>query len=139
MTTHGAFVRILLLLSLFLSSVTASAQGVEDVSILQLIATPEKFDGKMILVIGFLRLEHEGNVLYLHEDDYKHGISKNGVWIVTTDEIRKRAAQLNMRYVLVKGTFKSSDKGHISPNSGSITNITNVELWPPEKGISRPK
>jgi len=36
------------------------AQQPTDVTLIQLIANPEKFDGKLIRVIGFLRLEFEG-------------------------------------------------------------------------------
>jgi hypothetical protein len=39
------------------------------------------FDGKLVRVIGFLRLEFEGNVLYLHREDYIHSILGNGVWV----------------------------------------------------------
>lgn len=35
------------------------------VSLIQLIANPEKYDGKQVAVVGFLRLEFEGNALYL--------------------------------------------------------------------------
>lgn len=34
---------------------------VEGVSLIQLIATPEQYHGKMIEVIGYLNLEFEGN------------------------------------------------------------------------------
>ena len=47
-------------------------QGVEQVSILQLIVTPERYDTKKVQVEGFLHLEFEGNALYLSENHYIH-------------------------------------------------------------------
>ena len=37
------------------------AEDPADVSLIQLIANPQMFDGKLVRVIGFLRLEFEGN------------------------------------------------------------------------------
>ena len=53
----------------------------ELVSLIQLISTPKAFDGADVQVIGFLRLEFEGNALYLHKEDFEQRISKNSVWV----------------------------------------------------------
>ncbi len=37
----------------------------ENTSLIRLIATPEKYDGKTIQVIGYLHLEFEGDAIYL--------------------------------------------------------------------------
>ena len=84
----------------------------DDVTLVRLIANPEKFDGKLIRVIGFLRLEFEGNVLYLHREDYDHAILGNGIWVDVTPEMMKQNESLNLSYVLLEGIFSSSDKGH---------------------------
>lgn len=39
-----------------------------DVSLVQLIANPGDFHGGLVRVIGFCRLEFEGNALYLHRE-----------------------------------------------------------------------
>ena len=106
----------------------------EQVSILQLIATPEKFDGKYISVVGFLRVEFEGNVLYLHQDDYEHHIYKNGVWVAFEPKAKESAENLNMHYVFVIGTFDAADEGHLSMASGSVKHISDLMIWPPKTG-----
>jgi hypothetical protein len=95
----------------------------------QLIANPQKFDGKLIRVIGFLRLEFEGNVLYLHREDYEYAISGDGIWVHVTPEIVKQSKTLNLKYVLLEGVFSSSDRGHMDMWSGSIKKIRRAELW----------
>ena len=47
-----------------------AAEMAEDVSMVQLIATPEKFDGKFVRVHGFLNLGFEGDSLYLHRETF---------------------------------------------------------------------
>lgn len=103
----------------------------ELVSLVRLIATPERYNGKAVLVVGFLRLEFEGNALYVHEEDYKRGITKNAVWVVRNAKVNDRADALNMHYVMLGGTLDASRHGPMDLFSGSLTNITSVTLWPP--------
>lgn len=98
-----------------------------EVSLVELIANPKDYDGKMVRVIGFVRLEFEGNSIYLHQDDYKHDITKNGLWIDATDDMRKRQARFDQKYVLIEGTFDAKMKGHMGLWSGSIVKITRCE------------
>jgi hypothetical protein len=101
---------------------------VQDVSLVNLIATPEKYHQRKIRVIGFLHLEFEGNCLYLHRDDFEYGMSKNAIWLnLTTKD--KELRRLSNEYVILEGTFESKMTGHMGMNSGSITNISRLELW----------
>ncbi len=101
-----------------------------DVSMVQLIANAQKYDGKLIRVIGFLRLEFEGNELYLHREDYEKAISKNGIWVDVYSEAMKQSKNLNMHYVLLEGIFGSNDLGEFS---GNIGKIRRAEIWPHER------
>jgi len=46
-----------------------------------------------------LRLEFEGDVLYLHREDYENAILGNGIWVSVTPALAKQKATLNMNYV----------------------------------------
>jgi hypothetical protein len=109
--------------------VTMSAPEPANVTLVQLIANPEKFDGKLVRVIGFLRLEFEGNVLYLHREDYDHAIFGNGIWVDVTPEMTKHREVLQMHYVLLEGIFNSKNRGHMGMWSGSLTKIQRAEAW----------
>jgi len=111
----------------------------DSVSIVQLIATPEKYDGKVVQVMGFLRLEFEGNAIYLHEDDYRHAILKNGLMVVTNPKIDMEADKLNLHYVLLEGTFHAHNHGNYGLNSGTITNITFANVSPTRSTDHRSK
>ena len=100
-----------------------------DVSLVQLIANSKDYDGKFVRVIGFVSLEFEGNGIYLHEEDYKHGISKNGLWIDATVDISKRKVEFDQKYVLLEGTFNAKETGHMGLWSGSIQQIKRFQVW----------
>jgi hypothetical protein len=112
-----------------LFAVQIKAEEPIDVTLVQLIANPEKFDGKLVRVIGFLRLEFEGNVLYLHREDYENAILGDGIWVDVTPEITKQSKTLNMHYVLLEGIFSSSDRGHMGMWSGTVKKIRRADLW----------
>lgn len=112
-----------------LLAVPVKAEEPVNVTLVQLIASPEKFDGKLIRVIGFLRLEFEGDVLYLHREDYEYAILGNGIWVEVTPEMTKRKAKLNMHYVLLEGIFSSKERGHMGMWSGTIKKIGRAEFW----------
>jgi hypothetical protein len=95
-----------------------------------LIVTPERFDGKVVLVEGFLHLEFESNALDLSENDYIHHLSKNALWVTRNSVINARYQRLNSHYVIIKGTFDAGNKGHMSMNSGSLKDITVADTWP---------
>src|ERR1035441_6823312 len=109
--------------------VPIQAQEPTNVTLVQLVANPEKFDGRLNRVIGFLRLEFEGNVLYLHREDYENAILGDGIWVDVTPAITKQSATLNMNYVLLEGVFSSSDRGHMGMWNGAIKQIRRVQLW----------
>jgi len=103
----------------------------ENVSLVKLIANPEKYDGKRIQVIGYLHLEFEGNAIYLHEEDFKHAISENSFWVDFSDKLTKKQdpKKFNDKYVIIIGTFKANDKGHMGMFGGTLDNIVRLDLW----------
>jgi len=123
--------KLIALVCIITALLVAPIQALEptNVTLVQLIANPEKFDGKLIRVIGFLRLEFEGDVLYLHREDYENALLGDGIWVDTTPEVTKQKAALNMNYVLLEGIFSSSDRGHMGMWSGTIKQVRRAQLW----------
>ena len=102
----------------------------QDVSIIQLIATPEKFDGKFVSLIGFLCIAFEGDSIYLHREDLEKGIPRNGLWV---DIPEKTDPKLSMHYVLIEGIFDANDHGHMGMFGGAIRKVSRMTAWPPKK------
>ena len=100
-----------------------------DVSMVRLIATPERFDGKSIRVIGFLHLEFEGNALYLHETDFCHSIFANAIWVGVGWPPDDKYVARSDSYVLLEGVFDARSKGHMSMFGGSVRNVIRLNGW----------
>ena len=112
---------------------------VAHLSLIQLIASPHLHDSKRITAIGYLRLDFEGTALYIHEVDYRKFITPNAVWLhFGPNQISKERQRLNGRYALIEGRFSAKQQDQISIFSGTISEITNVEPWPPENLVIPP-
>lgn len=105
--------------------------ALQEVTIIQLLASPEKYDGKRVRVIAVGNLEFEGDGLYLGKEDLLY-YTGNCIWldfvgntIIPYEEIK----QYNGKYVIVEGIFHKDD--FISTNGfhGKITDITRYDLW----------
>ncbi|MFP5236501.1 MAG: hypothetical protein ACLGSD_11415 [Acidobacteriota bacterium] len=104
--------------------------GPQDVSMIQLIANPQRYDGKRVRIIGFLHLEFEGDSIYLHREDFEFGITKNALWIdVPRDMTPDQIKSVNDNYVICTGTFAAGMHGHMGLNSGEVAKITRLQLW----------
>ena len=96
---------------------------IAEVSMVQLIATPERFHGKRVRFTGFVHFQFEGNGIYLHKEDHDQEILNDGLWIE-----RPAGSTLNDVYVLVEGTFRADDRGHMGLFSGTLEDVTRMEL-----------
>ncbi|WP_309897491.1 hypothetical protein [Archangium sp.] len=118
---------------LMVARVDAGVQPFERVSIIQLIARPELYDGKVVQLVGYGTFEHEGTAIYLHAQDYEYGVSRNSVWL-SLGEKWKGSFGTQPRYVLVRGVFRAGDGGHKGLHSGDLSDIERLEDWAPLTG-----
>ena len=125
------------MLLLFLFCVLAACGGSdqasgfeEDVSIINLIASPEKFHGKTIKISGYAKISKETSALYLSEDDAKYTNFPNSIWL----DIEKSKKELfetinfNNQWVFIEGEFDASHKGHLGMYRGAIVSMQRLEL-----------
>ena len=105
-------------------------QYAKDVTMIQLIATPEKYDGQLVRVIGVGNLEFEGNCISLSKEDLKYGVG-NSIWIELGEKAisYEEAQQYNGEYVIIEGVFDKDYCGHMDMFCGSIKNISRYDLW----------
>lgn len=123
------------LLGLFFLSASIGARFQQQqqrplqVSVIQLVANPEKYDGKFVTVVGFLVMDSEGDGLYLHQEDHIHGIDANSVPLDRTHEMTRNREKLDASYVLITGTYKKDARGLDYPQTGRLTEIVRCEVW----------
>jgi hypothetical protein len=111
------------------AEIHAETQKLIYPSLLQLIVNPEQYEGKAISVIGFLSMGREGDLLFFHEEDGRHGILENAVQVQETEQMHRDAEKLNLKYVKLTGVFRASDRKKIPFYSGIITDVRSCDLW----------
>ena len=106
----------------------AAYKPLPTVSLVSLIAAPEQFDGKRVVVIGFGTFRFEDLYIYLTPYDAEQGISENALALVLTAAQLKASYKLHHQIVQVEGTFHGS---RIPNQNGYIDQITHVLLRDP--------
>lgn len=96
---------------------------------IRLLATPEKYQGKVIRIVGFLHVGFEDNGIYLHKEDYYQSLFANGLWVEFSAKTGVEASKLNNSYVLLVGKFDATKTGHMGLWSGSLTDIQRLVSW----------
>ncbi len=135
----SGMVRAITLVSVFVAALPLAAQDLielkevrnppDPVPLLRLLANPEKYDGKYIQLIGYLHLQFEGNGLWLHKEDYDHGIYGNSIWVDVTPKMEKALKEINDKYVIMHGVFDAKWHGHAGLFEGALTKINRCEVW----------
>lgn len=112
--------------------------GPINVGMIPLLASPEKYNGKIIQTIGFLNIGsmRENDNLWLHEDDGKFSLYKNSFALDLSEDQRKQFLPVNHTYVMVIGTLHSDGPEGSKMNSGIIVNITQMVGWSPYHPLS---
>jgi hypothetical protein len=91
------------------------------ISLVQIIANPDRFDRKDISTVGFIEFQDTQGILYLNQVDQDARLLPNALSVdfgshVNADDRRL----LNLKYVYVMGKFDAQDRGPRSEQSGSI-------------------
>jgi hypothetical protein len=108
----------------------------EPVSLISLIAEPEKFDGKLVSVSGYAIFGWETSLLFFSPYDAQEFVSENALWLDTAKSdkthVKQWRALLDHQTIVVEGTFsfpwrKKGVFGTGYPN-GIITDVTDMHL-----------
>jgi hypothetical protein len=97
----------------------------EGISMIQLIATPEKYNGRKFSVCGFARIEFEATALYHSQGDRKYGLSKNALWLNLGKG--REDKRLDGKLIRVFGVFDAQQKGHKGSYSGGLREIERMD------------
>jgi hypothetical protein len=102
-----------------------------ECSVINLVATPERYSGRVVLVVGYYSRGEEKSMLFLSQKDEEHSLFRNGIWVELGDASIDLAGvdRLNEKYVLVEGTFDASIVGHWGLTTGGIRSVTRMEEW----------
>ncbi|MDQ8205790.1 hypothetical protein [Pelagicoccus sp. SDUM812003] len=80
------------------------ASDVTQVSLVQLIANPEKYQNKTVAVFGYIHVGFEDSALFLSEEHSKYGDTKSAIWVSYAE-----ASEFSISYN-DNGISRTSDK-----------------------------
>jgi hypothetical protein len=109
----------------------AGACVVYGVSLVELIANPERFQGRRVSVRGYVRLEFEGNAVYLSKESYESRSTRDALWLDAPAQspLAKPGTKWGPGYASVLGRFDAFQRGHLGMYSGTITETTRITLY----------
>jgi hypothetical protein len=94
---------------------------------INLIATPEKYHGEKVQLVGYMVLAYEEQAIYLSKLHSDNGMLKNGLVLWLEDEQTMKLKDLNWDYVLIERVFDAELKGPAGLYSGTLKEITRLE------------
>jgi hypothetical protein len=138
------FVSTFIIAILYCASISAALAGEPlqatppgqpiHVSLIQLIADPAAYDGKLVRVEGYLHDKFEDSALYLSKEQADFLIGYNAVWVNYVDKnlslqggIKNPQRQyFDCRNVLLEGIFDKKGHGHRGMFSGELKAVNRV-------------
>ena len=109
------------------------------VSIYQLIANPEKYHNRSVVISGYYRVGFELSALFASRDDADYLIGKNSLWVTFSNKdlkleptgsnlnrVPKDVSYFDGKYVLMEGIFNKDACGHMGMSSGEIRSVSRI-------------
>jgi hypothetical protein len=110
----------------------------EPVSIIRVIANPQEFNGKRVMITGYLITSFEKSAVFLNSESYDRGLFANAIWLQFPPEMTNAERNhFSKQYVSIQGTFHADLKGHINAFSGTLGNLEKVDVIPSEASFRR--
>lgn len=106
---------------------TDKNEPVEHVSIIQLIANPQTYDGHRVQLAGYVVTEFECQAIYLDRESYKHCVSANSIGI--DHDFSRTAKEANHRYCLISGMFRITPTNYVPLAVGKLCDLSQILLW----------
>ena len=117
----------------------SSDDGVREDAVSAILSNPDRFEGKVVTVRGFVNLAQNESALYLHVDDYRWAIQANGIWLHMPHCANRAGQAVTQGYMTVIGNFTAKLHGHADSWIGEIDNIKACRLIEGVADDARPR
>jgi hypothetical protein len=98
-----------------------------DVTIEQLLSAGNRLHRARVRVIAPMRIEFEGNALYVDEEAFQKRRWQKAVWIQLGWPVSPELRALDGKYAMVEGRFEAGPGGHDNSFAAAISEITRIE------------
>jgi hypothetical protein len=116
----------------------SSRERLKWISFVRLLATPEKFDGSHISVVGFCIIEDETSALFLTREDAISFNSPNGIVLLMPGRIFKKDEyeQINHHFVRVEARFSAASSNYPPFFAGALNHVGSIKGVKMDEGAS---
>jgi hypothetical protein len=127
------FCSFILACSLLVAPSTSAQKTPLQASLIELLANPDKFDGKLVATMGYLVVGHEPKhcvhvLLYLHQEDAKNLLASNGILAIQSEQMLRDEGKTNRMYVRITGTYRAVRAAN-ALHPGEIKDIQSCVAW----------
>lgn len=102
------------------------------ISLIQLMAHPERFDGRTVILMGYLKIRGTDSALFVSRQDLEDGLTFNSVGITNGGNEEFLQKSNDQKAVLVEATFEADPDapglGHAT--AGQLIKIRNLSVLP---------
>jgi hypothetical protein len=127
--------KLFIVLSLVFAANAAAIEKPRPVSVIQVLANPSAFDGKIIKIGGYLIMGERPDffgqqpLLYLHEEDAKNLLT-NFVWVEPSEAMKANREKLDRVYVLITARFRADqiNDGDLF-QTGTLVEVQDCKFW----------
>ena len=101
-----------------------------NVSMTELIATPERYHGVKVRLTAVGNLEFEGNYITTDKEAWEN-YTNDRIWIELGEELEpyyERLQRYNGEYVIIEGVFDMYDKGQFEMFQGTLHDVDRYEF-----------
>jgi len=123
-------VKYVFLILSFISFGSFACNDARNVSLISLIATPEKFNQKCIWVSGYLHTQFEDSRLYLSKEHADRLFAENSIWVDGAE------IELNAKWVSLRGIFNFNEKNNFLPLVVTSKVILSEQIFDGSKKLS---
>ena len=105
-----------------------SGEEARAVSMIQLIANPDRYEGRLVRLIGVAHFAMEESALYLHREDAETLNSNNAVWLGASPGLTEEEYKaLSGAFVVVEGRFTAKAHGHLGAFPGELESVRRLQ------------
>lgn len=104
------------------------------VSIVKLLANPEKYHNRMVNVKGFLHHKFEDSKIYLTKEHSQFNSHENALWVNYDENViveplkggKEDLQSMDRKFVTLVGYFDMNSNGHFGNYAGTIRDVIRI-------------
>jgi hypothetical protein len=96
---------------------------IDELTVSEVIAAPQKFQRTRLRVKGVCRIEFEGTALYTNREAMNDRTSAEAIWLTVGWPVPSDVQGLDGKEVSIEGTFDLGKKGHDAAYVGSLVDV----------------